>query len=109
MIGLVDEPKGSCADTRRIETCVAPRRVDALRGAPLAICFFCSLLYAPHMFLFCFLVFFPDGPTETLLQTKCGGVFFLGWGREARCQLFSFYFNFPVNAVQQTLSGIDTK
>ena len=40
---LVDEPKESCSSTRRTETCVAPRHVDASPGALLAIRSFWSL------------------------------------------------------------------
>ena len=31
LIGLLDDPKESCTDAKRIETCVAPRHIDASR------------------------------------------------------------------------------
>ena len=37
-IDLINEPKESCTGTRRAETCVAPRRVDASRGVPMITC-----------------------------------------------------------------------
>ena len=69
-------------------TCAAPRDVEALRGASLAIYFLFSLLYAPCVFLF--FVF--------------SSVSSAAWGGGGiRCQTFSFCY--PFSSVQETARG----
>ena len=52
-IDLIDEPKDYCTSSRRTETCVKFRHVDALRDALLALSFF-FVVRALCFFLFCF-------------------------------------------------------
>ena len=62
--------------------------MDASRGAPLAICYFCSLCCTRLVFCFCF------APYQ-----QCGGG---GWG--LRCQTCVFVVFFPFNRPQAGLA-----
>ena len=85
---LVHESKESCTGTRRTETCVAPKHVDASHAALLTICSFC---YRALDFIF---MLFPR--TIILYYISVGG-------KELRCQTFSFLFFL----FSTTTSGID--
>ena len=52
-IDLIDEPKDYCMSSRRTETCVKFRHVDALRDALLALSFF----FVVRALCFCFVLF----------------------------------------------------
>ena len=92
-IDLVDKPNESCTGTRRNETCVAPRHVDASRDALLAsVLFVLLIVFTLHALCF-IIILFP--PYEQRWGWGGGGV---------RC--LSLFFFSPVQQTTQTTSGI---